>query len=61
MTTLEQGRLSLRTLAAEETPVVPVIPFQQVQNAVLNRLPVALGFDTTAFQYPPAAVADETN
>jgi predicted lipoprotein len=61
MTTLEQGRLALRTLAAEETPVVPVIPFQQVQNAVLNRLPVALGFDTTAFQYPPAAVADETN
>jgi len=60
ITALEEGRLALRGEFPEEA-VAALPPFRRVQNAVLNRLPVALASDTAAFQYPPAAVAEEIN
>jgi hypothetical protein len=61
MSALEEGRRALLDIKGDDTPASLALPFAQVQGAVLDRLPVALGFDTTAFELPPAVVAEETN
>lgn len=61
MSALEEGRINLLAHGDGRPATAVAMPFQRVQEAVMTRLPIALGFDLGAFQIPPAAASVEVN